>query len=218
MQSSWPTCTKQGLSPRVRGNRRCNHSVSGQQRSAERVYPRECGGTGVPGRADGGESGLSPRVRGNPVRGPFAGQWTGSIPASAGEPRTAWSGRGSATVYPRECGGTLTPWTRTGSTCGLSPRVRGNPRRGRRRQPVRRSIPASAGEPSPRSGKRMMFPVYPRECGGTCNQAQLRQQMAGLSPEGGGGTMTAGAQPTHIQGLSPRVRGNRTPSLWTPHK
>ena len=50
--------------------------------------------------------GLSPRVRGNPVRlfGRNAGG--GSIPARAGEPRQTPGGDTAIGVYPRACGGT----------------------------------------------------------------------------------------------------------------
>ena len=74
---------------------------------------------------------------------------------------------------------------------GLSPRVRGNHRRRRRRLPVRRSIPACAGEPNawPHGGRPLG--VYPRVCGGTGHDARV---------EGDG------------DGLSPRVRGNQGPT------
>ena len=74
--------------------------------------------------------------------------------------------------------------------CGLSPRVRGNRSERGCVCCVRRSIPASAGEPrfSPTSTKTGR--VYPRECGGTALAMLIL---------------------TSFDGLSPRVRGN--PSL-----
>ena len=94
-----------GLSPRVRGNpgapachaaHRGSIPASAGEPSAEglpchasRVYPRECGGTGRPELAGDGGVGLSPRVRGNhegPQQQPVG---VGSIPASAGEPRSS---------------------------------------------------------------------------------------------------------------------------------
>ena len=59
--------------------------------------------------------------------------------------------------------------------------------------PVRRSIPACAGEPRLMSGTKGFYKVYPRVCGGT---------------------ISASASPPATNGLSPRVRGNRTPSGW----
>ena len=137
-----------------------------------RVYPRVCGGTqaqvvylvctlktmgSIPACAGEprpsisqiiGPHGLSPRVRGNPIRTVF--RVSGSIPACAGEPHDV---HGSAdAVYPRVCGGThdfqracSTIRPRSIPACagepasgsslvpqpvlGLSPRVRGNPRK-----------------------------------------------------------------------------------------
>ena len=84
------------------------------------VYPR--------GFARHAFQGLSPRVRGN--RALILGSLliSGSIPASAGEPRIEiWHTKQEA-VYPRECGGT-SPVLSAGMTLlGLSPRVRGNRR------------------------------------------------------------------------------------------
>ena len=113
---------------------------------------------------------------------------SGSIPASAGEP---WSGRIPwlpNRVYPRECGGTPFPCCLFRPEGGLSPRVRGNHAEWWSHRHLRRSIPASAGEPPPARPQRLGHPVYPRECGGTFkNCATLLSSM----------------------GLSPRVRGNR---------
>ena len=73
----------------------------------ERVYPRECGGTGcnILGVSKG--QGLSPRVRGNRAKNAVFIPCPGSIPASAGEPIPALSTTQPLKVYPRECGGTF---------------------------------------------------------------------------------------------------------------
>ena len=111
----------------------------------------------------------------------------GSIPARAGEPRRRITSLVVRRVYPRACGGTrTTAWT-TPSTCGLSPRVRGNLRC---KTPPKRevgSIPARAGEPQGSAGSNAGTRVYPRACGGTA---------------------TSRATSSLIRGLSPRVRGN----------
>ena len=70
---------------------------------------------------------------------------------------------------------------------GLSPRVRGNPRRSVNTRNMKGSIPASAGEPQQLAIVSRSVVVYPRECGGTVRERRL------------GG---------HLGGLSPRVRGN----------
>ena len=77
--------------------------------------------------------------------------------------------------------------TQLNNAKGLSPRVRGNPRR--RPRPARPpgSIPACAGEPPPSSPSPCSPGVYPRVCGGTPPRP---------------------AQAAWTAGLSPRVRGN----------
>ena len=73
-------------------------------------------------------------------------------------------------------------------TPGLSPRVRGNPSAIRLTVCGWRSIPARAGEPRVDGGLVLVVGVYPRACGGTVLDS---------------------SQPEYIEGLSPRVRGNR---------
>ena len=180
-----------GLSPRVRGNpsyspgdRSCRGSIPAcagepytcSSRPVKRkVYPRVCGGTCYPILLPLRVRGLSPRVRGNhPIcsrRQPHGG----SIPACAGEPLYPTPSVGKAKVYPRVCGGTAGLVARSWPACGLSPRVRGNPRQRRRAGNSIRSIPACAGEPlSPSSPGRPDW-VYPRVCGGTLrDQRQAR--------------------------------------------
>ena len=133
-----------GLSPRVRGNR-CKivrgappqrsipacagepslHPASHRQRQ---VYPRVCGGTTVLKYKEQFDEGLSPRVRGNPIRLTYGCTITRSIPACAG--------------------GTLRDVAPTRSASGLSPRVRGNRFDISIFSVAERSIPACAGEPS----------------------------------------------------------------------
>ena len=112
----------QGLSPRVRGNRRSGsaHSQprgsipacagepdcnSGHLVLAE-VYPRVCGGTSPKATLWIPVTGLSPRVRGNRPQGWRHWSEYGSIPACAGEPKTHWVETEANGVYPRVCGGT----------------------------------------------------------------------------------------------------------------
>ena len=132
-----------GLSPRVRGNRKISAAESAspgsipacagepRRRNADyqilEVYPRVCGGTKRMIEGAWSHGGLSPRVRGNllspaPLRGV-----KGSIPACAGEPIRRSVPRLTAQVYPRVCGGTGRVPQLDSSFIGLSPRVRGNP-------------------------------------------------------------------------------------------
>ena len=73
------------------------------------------------------------------------------------------------------------------SIVGLSPPVRGSPKRPVTLSTSSRSIPARAGEPRSRTSPRDTHWVYPRPCGGATSRARL---------------------PTHRKGLSPPVRGS----------
>ena len=194
----------QGLSPRVRGNRwglrrwvvppRSIPACAGEplvdrQPVVDRgVYPRVCGGTGIPHTFTMADWGLSPRVRGNPAWRRTADEDVGSIPACAGEPGFFSMTSRTLSVYPRVCGGTSSPARGWSGSMGLSPRVRGNRPRPDSEDSMSRSIPACAGEPAWRRFCARGAVVYPRVCGGT----------ALSSPETG-----------RNRGLSPRVRGNR---------
>ena len=193
-----------GLSPRVRGNRRRhthqlskNRSIPAragepspfrQPRGLRLVYPRACGGTVASLSKMSALSGLSPRVRGNLSLYITCQALSRSIPARAGEPGKAGDLAKHDRVYPRACGGTPDNERNKSGEAGLSPRVRGNRLPARPRQSAPRSIPARAGEPSMGLSHERFKQVYPRACGGT---------LAAL----------AGRHP--YQGLSPRVRGNR---------
>ena len=91
-----------GLSPRLRGNLLIAHvdleilgsipalagepSLSSTCWAHRRVYPRACGGTLASSAIPPGMSGLSPRLRGNPIVLTSVSVVSGSIPALAGEP------------------------------------------------------------------------------------------------------------------------------------
>ena len=153
----------------------------------KRVYPRRCGGTTVSEQRCDACRGLSPQVRGNRLGPCWRPPWMRSIPAGAGEPaRTECCLRLSG-VYPRRCGGTSSPTARTPASPGLSPQVRGNLPPARSARSGDGSIPAGAGEPRSRPGRRRWRGVYPRRCGGTAACTRLD---------------------THSRGLSPQVRGN----------
>ena len=155
----------EGLSPRVRGNRSSDTSMTRSRgsipacageplllavrKSATEVYPRVCGGTFPCQSARGSVPGLSPRVRGNPFDPQVLENLPGSIPACAGEPRFRPPLIARLRVYPRVCGGTGTAETSAKTMCGLSPRVRGNLVQLGQGVLLARSIPACAGEPSP---------------------------------------------------------------------
>ena len=152
------------------------------------VYPRVCGGTSTSVSLRSSPIGLSPRVRGNRVVRQDCCLPYRSIPACAGEPRSAASCRCTEKVYPRVCGGTEGAGDGLPGVSGLSPRVRGNRTYPTAADCFIRSIPACAGEPQTGIAAAFDSGVYPRVCGGTlCGPACRRCR----------------------RGLSPRVRGNQ---------
>ena len=151
------------------------------------VYPRVCGGTYTADSPVKNVSGLSPRMRGNPVQCRFQPRPQRSIPAYAGEPEVFQPARLGLGVYPRVCGGTFRRPDLAPLLIGLSPRMRGNPAVAPCDPMDRRSIPAYAGEPKATIPSQRLSQVYPRVCGGT---------VSGPYP------------PWPPLGLSPRMRGN----------
>ena len=126
-------------------------ACAGEPRSGESgipglwVYPRVCGGTKDNSTERERDSGLSPRVRGNPMCARLTPFNDGSIPACAGEPASLANPVYVLWVYPRVCGGTIGFQEFHVSLVGLSPRVRGNHSIRRRRRLRIGSIPACAG-------------------------------------------------------------------------
>ena len=167
-----------GLSPRVRGNHRlgrngtagcgsipaCAGEPLSRTATAQSgwVYPRVCGGTDVEMACRYRKSGLSPRVRGNPIFCPVLPIDDRSIPACAGEPTSSRDTASGTPVYPRVCGGTMRAARSSLLSLGLSPRVRGEPAAGGRVQREEQ--------------------VYPRVCGGTRARASPESVARGLSP------------------------------------
>ena len=126
--------------------------------------------------------GLSPRVRGSPQHRKRKRQSRGSIPASAGQPFRRRSSIIALWVYPRECGAAGSKASQRMVPEGLSPRVRGSRRRRCPARLWRRSIPASAGQPSSAVSSLRGDQVYPRECGAAKYGVNELRTLSGLSP------------------------------------
>ena len=152
------------------------------------VYPRVCGGANPVRHYRGSKLGLSPRVRGSPVRDSPSVKTLRSIPACAGEPHKGRQMTTQRWVYPRVCGGATNKRNDMDDTKGLSPRVRGSRDRLSRGRGTRGSIPACAGEPAEVRDRTRPLRVYPRVCGGA---------------------WWNGTEWESAHGLSPRVRGSR---------
>ena len=187
-----------GLSPRVRGSQYPHNPAiqwcgsipasAGQPTPSSRtpppatVYPRECGAAGLWALNRDTQMGLSPRVRGSHRYESFAKSFQRSIPASAGQPFSRGQAKSKRQVYPRECGAAPLSRRTTFSRRGLSPRVRGSPVPVQRGCGLRRSIPASAGQPVLLLLTPLSVEVYPRECGAAVVEAKRNQIATGLSP------------------------------------
>ena len=194
-----------GLSPRLRGNPlglRCflfgTRSIpapAGEPQavlnlfSRGGVYPRACGGTWLREPPMDVSHGLSPRLRGNQGAVLQDIIIAGSIPAPAGEPSAAAGWPYVLPVYPRACGGTSGIRRATRRHGGLSPRLRGNLSFLAPVGVMCRSIPAPAGEPVRTWITSVPTVVYPRACGGTLYHVGIDHP---------------------VNGLSPRLRGNRS--------
>ena len=155
--------SRNGLSPRARGNRLPPDerrgllgsipACAGEPAARRRievpggVYPRVRGGTRYKARLRRQAGGLSPRARGNHQDRQLALARRRSIPACAGEPLTQSLHSAITTVYPRVRGGTICAMALFTWSGGLSPRARGNRVAGRADDERPGSIPACAGEP-----------------------------------------------------------------------
>ena len=154
--------TREGLSPRERGNpalrpargarRRSIPARAGEPPRPSRaiaigtVYPRASGGTLCVHRLRPGDQGLSPRERGNRLLAQRPLEQRRSIPARAGEPPAQSSQPGPSRVYPRASGGTHMRTAGPPELSGLSPRERGNRGNLKIFYTLIGSIPARAGE------------------------------------------------------------------------
>ena len=138
----------QGLSPRGRSIPAWAGETRGPQRRfpVRKVYPRVGGGNAARFRTSVPAWGLSPRGRGKRCRRPRIGALSRSIPAWAGETRSAPSSSAPARVYPRVGGGNARVAYNHALADGLSPRGRGKRACAIAHQRRRRSIPAWAGE------------------------------------------------------------------------
>ena len=180
-----------------------------------RVYPRVYGGTCISCLTECKSRGLSPRVRGNHARLAAPHVRAGSIPACTGEPRT-WPGIGwPRRVYPRVYGGTPDHVPPLHPVRGLSPRVRGNPLRGRLGMHRARSIPACTGEPCIRRPYSRSYGVYPRVYGGTTGARAAAGGQAGLSPRVRGNHVGRYPEPDQL-GSIPACTGEPTSSSAEP--
>ncbi len=169
--------------------------ASGAAIASARVYLRACGGTRATEPTEPRDQGLSPRMRRNLAKVLSDLVGAGSISAHAEEPAKGSYFTCAARVYLRACGGTWSHLAACPGPWGLSPRMRRNLADRRERRCFRGSISAHAEEPDHAHAQLHPGRVYLRACGGT-HQALI--------------AIVDG------QGLSPRMRRNRTPGTAGP--
>ena len=203
------TGRSKGLSPRVRGIRprlrrgRCasgsipactgNPRPSTARPDTSRVYPRVYGESAWRAGDERLRAGLSPRVRGIHIPGDPRDSDERSIPACTGNPCASFVPHIAVQVYPRVYGESTQVVVAYHDTSGLSPRVRGIPVAAASVDRQVGSIPACTGNPAPAAGSAARSRVYPRVYGESVSGATRLRLW---------------------EGLSPRVRGIRSPGVY----
>ena len=191
-----------GLSPHGRGKllpavRGVGHFGSIPARAGEtqrsdsmqclfRVYPRTGGGNCIGLGAEQPDLGLSPHGRGKRRTPVYASIQRRSIPARAGETRSAGLRWSAGVVYPRTGGGNGNGDLPGVRWRGLSPHGRGKPTAVKDNLIKGGSIPARAGETKCRCSPKCISRVYPRPCGGNWVFYGRAMTAGGLSPHGRG--------------------------------
>ena len=171
------------------------------------VHPRERGESGRGRRGLASFAGPSPRARGIPGgRARFAAP-PGSIPASAGNPRSAVAGWPASRVHPRERGESGVDALGRAPFEGPSPRARGIPSADQRGGERLGSIPASAGNPPMRAPPGAPTTVHPRERGESTRPYVRPPPAEGPSPRARGIHLLPSARPGRARSI-PASAGN----------
>ena len=171
------------------------------------VHPRERGESLIAPWHVARLLGPSPRARGIPLDLEAEIPLHGSIPASAGNPCSTTSGRGSREVHPRERGESRSTSRQKSPCVGPSPRARGI--RGPRPCAASRcgSIPASAGNPQRNAPPPCSPRVHPRERGESASPRTSPAARSGPSPRARG-IRSGGVPPGGRGGSIPASAGN----------
>ena len=197
-----------GSSPRVRGkrhlgprNRRPPRIIPARAgktrlrpmgRLSSWDHPRACGENLAYNKCEWFRNGSSPRVRGKPAAGVFAGSGMGIIPARAGKTPREVIRIPPPSDHPRACGENKDLLFGSEDDPGSSPRVRGKRARVGQGQDRDRIIPARAGKTDEVNEVNVVIRDHPRACG---ENIECRPECA---PD---------------DGSSPRVRGKPPPGL-----
>ena len=221
-----------GSSPRVRGtrlqllprlgDRRFIPACAGNSWAARcsadsrSVHPRVCGELACRAASPACSAGSSPRVRGTRRETPSARQTRRFIPACAGNSRWPASAPRRASVHPRVCGELSVICWLVERSAGSSPRVRGTPGAAGAPVPVRRFIPACAGNSPACSARCARSAVHPRVCGELGNVYYQSYSKDGSSPRVRG-TLCRYRQRAHLHRFIPACAGNSLRRVRRPH-
>ena len=126
--------------------------------------------------------GLSPRVWGNRTLSENTWIFVWSIPTCVGQPLLSCFCLYLSKVYPHVCGATIKNAYRVGISGGLSPRVWGNPSMAGKGPMENRSIPTCVGQPDTWIAPVATTEVYPHVCGATLRELPVIELLDGLSP------------------------------------
>ena len=156
-------------------------------------------------------AGSSPRVRGTAVFMALAAIGGRFIPACAGNSAAARAAQAEAAVHPRVCGEQRSARSRTRSTSGSSPRVRGTVPSMRTFPGRARFIPACAGNRRLFVTSRYSISVHPRVCGEQSRRIKLDVGVYGSSPRVRGTVLRSQCGKPQSRFI-PACAGNRTRS------
>ena len=190
-----------GSSPRVRGT----GSPSPGRAPRSPVHPRVCGERHRRIGTTFSTCGSSPRVRGTDLQ--FRALRPGGrfIPACAGNGGGAPAPFPRSSVHPRVCGERDMGGDKNQRVAGSSPRVRGTADGPSRLLPVRRFIPACAG--NGRSGRGGSIRGFIPACAGNGSQTRARLPRPTVHPRVCGERPVPSLSFHSYHGSSPRVRG-----------
>ena len=150
-----------GIIPADAGNTQPMQVLAGETQD----HPRRCGEHEVQARIVPGEVGSSPQMRGThrPIPGHF--RQSRIIPADAGNTLAAVCLFGCLWDHPRRCGEHYSSILRDEFLPGSSPQMRGTQGKVDGRYPIRRIIPADAGNTTPLIPSPGTCRDHPRRCG-----------------------------------------------------
>ena len=146
------------------------------------VHPRACGELRLVEYPSLPVTGSSPRMRGTRYGARRRCAPERFIPAHAGNSTFSTINSCFTTVHPRACGELDFIPPLPSGTSGSSPRMRGTPVQPSNQRPLRRFIPAHAGNSHARSHRPSGLPVHPRACGELRSSTWSRVFSAGSSP------------------------------------